>query len=61
VGYLSPVRSADNASGGEAQPPPGIANCGQGFTGLCMLDGFVTGLHQRDNERLLITLGTVVT
>ena len=55
--YLSLVRSADTLSGGEAQRIRLASQIGSGLTGVMyVLDEPSIGLHQRDNERLLITL-----
>ena len=55
--YLSLVRSADTLSGGEAQRIRLASQIGSGLTGVMyVLDEPSIGLHQRDNERLLVTL-----
>ncbi|WP_418647213.1 excinuclease ABC subunit UvrA [Thauera butanivorans] len=56
--YLSLDRSADTLSGGEAQRIRLASQIGSGLTGvLYVLDEPSIGLHQRDNDRLLATLG----
>jgi len=56
--YLSLDRSADTLSGGEAQRIRLASQIGSGLTGvLYVLDEPSIGLHQRDNDRLLGTLG----
>jgi excinuclease ABC subunit A len=55
--YLSLVRSADTLSGGEAQRIRLASQIGSGLTGVMyVLDEPSIGLHQRDNDRLLLTL-----
>ena len=50
-------RSADTLSGGEAQRIRLASQIGSGLTGVMyVLDEPSIGLHQRDNERLLVTL-----
>ncbi|MCM8594209.1 excinuclease ABC subunit UvrA [Accumulibacter sp.] len=56
--YLSLDRSAETLSGGEAQRIRLASQIGSGLTGVMyVLDEPSIGLHQRDNERLLRTLG----
>ncbi|WP_018605540.1 excinuclease ABC subunit UvrA [Uliginosibacterium gangwonense] len=56
--YLSLGRSADTLSGGEAQRIRLASQIGSGLTGVMyVLDEPSIGLHQRDNDRLLATLG----
>jgi excinuclease ABC subunit A len=55
--YLSLSRTAATLSGGEAQRIRLATQIGSGLTGvLYILDEPSIGLHQRDNERLLVTL-----
>lgn len=55
--YLSLERSADTLSGGEAQRIRLASQIGSGLTGVMyVLDEPSIGLHQRDNDRLLVTL-----
>ncbi|QDQ27593.1 excinuclease ABC subunit UvrA [Chitinimonas arctica] len=55
--YLSLDRSADTLSGGEAQRIRLASQIGSGLTGVMyVLDEPSIGLHQRDNDRLLLTL-----
>lgn len=55
--YLTLDRSADTLSGGEAQRIRLASQIGAGLVGVMyILDEPSIGLHQRDNERLLITL-----
>ncbi len=55
--YLSLDRSAETLSGGEAQRIRLASQIGSGLTGVMyVLDEPSIGLHQRDNERLLMTL-----
>lgn len=55
--YLTLDRSAMTLSGGEAQRIRLATQIGSGLTGvLYVLDEPSIGLHQRDNDRLLITL-----
>ena len=57
LNYLSLERSADTLSGGEAQRIRLASQIGSGLTGVMyVLDEPSTGLHQRDNDRLLETL-----
>ncbi len=57
LGYLSLDRAADTLSGGEAQRIRLASQIGTGLTGVMyVLDEPSIGLHQRDNERLLVTL-----
>jgi excinuclease ABC subunit A len=57
LNYLTLDRSAETLSGGEAQRIRLASQVGAGLTGvLYILDEPSIGLHQRDNERLLITL-----
>ncbi|MDR2092049.1 MAG: excinuclease ABC subunit UvrA [Azoarcus sp.] len=58
LGYLSLDRAADTLSGGEAQRIRLASQIGSGLTGVMyVLDEPSIGLHQRDNGRLLETLG----
>ncbi len=55
--YLSLDRSAETLSGGEAQRIRLASQIGSGLVGVMyILDEPSIGLHQRDNERLLLTL-----
>jgi excinuclease ABC subunit A len=55
--YLSLSRSSATLSGGESQRIRLASQIGSGLTGvLYVLDEPSIGLHQRDNERLLVTL-----
>ncbi len=55
--YLTLSRSAGTLSGGEAQRIRLATQIGSGLTGvLYILDEPSIGLHQRDNDRLLVTL-----
>lgn len=55
--YLSLERSAETLSGGEAQRIRLASQIGSGLTGVMyVLDEPSIGLHQRDNDRLLVTL-----
>jgi excinuclease ABC subunit A len=55
--YLTLDRSADTLSGGEAQRIRLASQIGSGLVGVMyILDEPSIGLHQRDNERLLLTL-----
>jgi excinuclease ABC subunit A len=55
--YLSLGRSSATLSGGESQRIRLASQIGSGLTGvLYVLDEPSIGLHQRDNERLLVTL-----
>ncbi|MFC3122468.1 excinuclease ABC subunit UvrA [Agaribacter flavus] len=57
LNYLSMDRSADTLSGGEAQRIRLASQIGAGLVGVMyVLDEPSIGLHQRDNERLLLTL-----
>ena len=57
LGYLSLDRESGTLSGGEAQRIRLASQLGGGLMGvLYILDEPSIGLHQRDNERLLITL-----
>ncbi len=56
--YLRLDRSADTLSGGEAQRIRLASQIGSSLTGVMyVLDEPSIGLHQRDNDRLLTTLG----
>jgi excinuclease ABC subunit A len=58
VGYLTLARSAATLSGGEGQRIRLATQIGSNLTGvLYVLDEPSIGLHQRDNRRLLTTLG----
>ncbi len=55
--YLTLARASGTLSGGESQRIRLASQIGSGLTGvLYVLDEPSIGLHQRDNERLLITL-----
>lgn len=55
--YLTLARSAGTLSGGESQRIRLASQIGSGLTGvLYVLDEPSIGLHQRDNDRLLVTL-----
>ena len=55
--YLTLSRSSSTLSGGESQRIRLASQIGSGLTGvLYILDEPSIGLHQRDNERLLLTL-----
>ncbi len=55
--YLALDRSAETLSGGEAQRIRLASQIGSGLVGVMyILDEPSIGLHQRDNERLLLTL-----
>ena len=55
--YLSLSRASGTLSGGESQRIRLASQIGSGLTGvLYVLDEPSIGLHQRDNERLLVTL-----
>ena len=57
LSYLSLNRSAATLSGGEAQRIRLASQIGSGLVGvLYVLDEPSIGLHQRDNERLIVTL-----
>ncbi|MCL5435659.1 MAG: excinuclease ABC subunit UvrA [Patescibacteria group bacterium] len=57
LNYLTLDRTADTLSGGEAQRIRLATQIGSGLTGvLYILDEPSIGLHQRDNDRLLVTL-----
>ncbi|MSO60490.1 MAG: excinuclease ABC subunit UvrA [Acidobacteria bacterium] len=58
VGYLTLARSATSLSGGEGQRIRLATQIGSNLTGvLYVLDEPSIGLHQRDNRKLLTTLG----
>jgi excinuclease ABC subunit A len=58
LNYLSLDRSSDTLSGGEAQRIRLASQIGAGLVGVMyVLDEPSIGLHQRDNQRLLDTLG----
>jgi excinuclease ABC subunit A len=58
LGYLTLARSADSLSGGESQRIRLASQIGAGLAGVMyVLDEPSIGLHQRDNRRLLDTLG----
>jgi len=60
LGYLSLDRSAATLSGGEAQRIRLAAQVGSGLQGVTyILDEPSIGLHPRDNQRLLETLGAL--
>jgi excinuclease ABC subunit A len=55
--YLALERSAESLSGGEGQRIRLASQIGSGLTGVMyVLDEPSIGLHQRDNERLIVTL-----
>lgn len=55
--YITLDRTAGTLSGGEAQRIRLASQVGQGLVGVCyVLDEPTIGLHQRDNDRLLLTL-----
>jgi excinuclease ABC subunit A len=57
VGYLSMSRAAASLSGGEAQRIRLATQIGSSLVGvLYILDEPSIGLHQRDNEKLIVTL-----
>jgi excinuclease ABC subunit A len=57
VGYLSLARAASTLSGGEAQRIRLATQIGSSLVGvLYILDEPSIGLHQRDNEKLIVTL-----
>jgi excinuclease ABC subunit A len=57
LGYLTLARSAKTLSGGEAQRIRLATQIGSGLQGvLYVLDEPSIGLHQRDNDKLIITL-----
>ncbi|MGI9027440.1 MAG: excinuclease ABC subunit UvrA [Candidatus Saccharimonadales bacterium] len=57
LNYLNLLRSAASLSGGEAQRIRLATQIGSGLQGvLYVLDEPSIGLHQRDNERLIVTL-----
>ena len=57
LNYLSLDRSAETLSGGESQRIRLASQIGSGLTGVMyVLDEPSTGLHQRDNDRLIDTL-----
>src|SRR6187200_2402437 len=57
LGYLTLNRESGTLSGGEAQRIRLATQIGAGLVGvLYILDEPSIGLHQRDNERLLVTL-----
>jgi len=57
LSYLSMARASGTLSGGESQRIRLASQIGSGLTGvLYVLDEPSIGLHQRDNDRLLITL-----
>ena len=58
LGYLTLERSAPSLSGGEAQRIRLAAQLGSNLRGVCyILDEPTIGLHPRDNDMLLDTLG----
>jgi len=58
--YLTLDRRAETLSGGEAQRIRLASQVGSGLTGVMyILDEPSIGLHQRDNQRLLLTLKTL--
>ena len=57
LGYLNMSRNSGTLSGGESQRIRLASQIGSGLTGvLYVLDEPSIGLHQRDNDRLLLTL-----
>jgi excinuclease ABC subunit A len=57
LGYLTLARDSGTLSGGESQRIRLASQIGSGLTGvLYVLDEPSIGLHQRDNDRLLVTL-----
>jgi len=55
--YLSLARATASLSGGEAQRIRLATQIGSGLVGVCyILDEPSIGLHQRDNDKLLVTL-----
>lgn len=57
LGYLTLARSAVSLSGGEAQRIRLATQIGSGLQGVMyVLDEPSIGLHQRDNDRLIVTL-----
>ncbi len=57
LNYLSLARASGTLSGGESQRIRLASQIGSGLTGvLYVLDEPSIGLHQRDNDRLLVTL-----
>ena len=57
LGYLTLSRSSGTLSGGESQRIRLASQIGSGLTGvLYVLDEPSIGLHQRDNDKLLLTL-----
>jgi len=57
LSYLTLARSSGTLSGGESQRIRLASQIGSGLTGvLYVLDEPSIGLHQRDNDRLLVTL-----
>ena len=57
VGYLSLGRAADTLSGGEHQRVRLASSIGSGVTNVCfVLDEPSIGLHQRDNDRLIVAI-----
>jgi excinuclease ABC subunit A len=57
LNYLTLDRKSATLSGGEAQRIRLASQVGSGLVGVCyVLDEPTIGLHQRDNERLLMTL-----
>ena len=57
LNYLTLARSASSLSGGESQRIRLATQIGSGLTGVIyILDEPSIGLHQRDNDRLIVTL-----
>ncbi|MBS6105497.1 excinuclease ABC subunit UvrA [Anaerococcus sp.] len=57
LGYLTLNRSASTLSGGESQRIRLATQIGSGLVGVCyVLDEPSIGLHQRDNDRLIVSL-----
>jgi len=58
LGYITLDRTSATLSGGEAQRIRLATQVGSGLVGVCyVLDEPTIGLHQRDNQRLIATLG----
>ncbi len=61
LGYLTLERVSATLSGGEAQRIRLATQLGSGLVGVCyVLDEPTIGLHQRDNERLLLAIRRLV-
>jgi len=60
LGYLTLDRSADTLSGGESQRTRLVTQIGSGLSGVIyILDEPSIGLHQKDNHKLIKTLGNL--